>query len=80
MALNLNPNAMSAFSKIIKASGEKKITDIKEKKKMSQGSGSRNTWKLCECGGAIKRWTSRTDSNPRRRFEACENNRVSHFV
>ncbi|KAI5349808.1 hypothetical protein L3X38_002697 [Prunus dulcis] len=42
---------------------------------MSQGSGSRNTWKLCECGGAIKRWTSRTDSNPRRRFEACENNR-----
>ncbi|CAB4314580.1 unnamed protein product [Prunus armeniaca] len=42
---------------------------------MSQSSGSRNTWKLCDCGGAIKRWTSWTYSNPVRRFEACENNR-----
>ncbi|CAL8995562.1 unnamed protein product, partial [Prunus brigantina] len=40
-----------------------------------QSSGSRNTWKLCECGGAIKRWTSWTYSNLVRKFEACENNR-----
>ncbi|KAI5330075.1 hypothetical protein L3X38_029472 [Prunus dulcis] len=41
---------------------------------MSQSYESSNTWKLCDYGGAIKRWTSWTDSNPGRRFEACENN------
>ncbi|CAB4281021.1 unnamed protein product [Prunus armeniaca] len=42
---------------------------------MLQSCWSRNTWKPCNCGGAIKRRTSWTDSNPMRRFEACENNR-----
>ncbi|PQM35283.1 uncharacterized protein Pyn_39805 [Prunus yedoensis var. nudiflora] len=31
--------------------------------------------KLCRCGGYIKTWTSWTDLNPRRRFEACEMSR-----
>ncbi|CAL8992674.1 unnamed protein product, partial [Prunus brigantina] len=44
---------------------------------MSQSSRSCNTWKFCNCEGAIKRWTSWTDLNPWIKFEACENNRVS---
>ncbi|ONI08697.1 hypothetical protein PRUPE_5G194900 [Prunus persica] len=42
---------------------------------MSQSYKNRNTWTLCNYGGAIKRWTSWTDSNHGRRFEVCENNR-----
>ncbi|PQQ20707.1 hypothetical protein Pyn_26303 [Prunus yedoensis var. nudiflora] len=41
----------------------------------SSTSQSPSARKLCRCGGYIKTWTSWTDLNPGRRFEACEMSR-----
>ncbi|BFG29157.1 hypothetical protein CerSpe_154310 [Prunus speciosa] len=43
----------------------------------SSTSQSPSARKLCRCGGYIKTWTSWTDLNPGRRFEACEMSRRS---
>ncbi|CAB4320219.1 unnamed protein product [Prunus armeniaca] len=45
---------------------------------MSESSTDSNcSRRYCKCRSEIKHWTSWTDLNPRRRFEACCNNRNS---